>query len=154
MILNICDRVIKFSIIGIAFLLPLSSGAVNTLIVIGIIFWLLQKIIRKEFSIRPSGLNLPLLLFFIISCVSIINSIEPDTSIRGCVKVLKYLGIYFLIVENIGDIKTAKFAVKALILGAVIVCVDGVAQYVIGKDIFPFESIDERYKFEAHDSDL
>jgi len=135
MILNICNRVIKFSIIGIAFLLPLSSGAVNTLIVIGIIFWVLQKIIKKELGVKPSGLNLPLLLFFIISCISIINSIEPNTSIRGVVKVLKYLGIYFLLVENIGDAKTARFVIRALILGAVVVCIDGVAQYIIGKDI-------------------
>ena len=133
---NISRRIIKFSILGIAFFLPLSSGAVNTLIAIGIIFWVLQKIVKKEMGIKPSSLNLPLLLFFIISGASIINSIEPNTSLRGLVKVLKYLGIYFLMVENISDIKTARFVVRGLILGAVIVCIDGVAQYVFGKDIF------------------
>ena len=130
------DKIIKYSIIGIAFFLPLSSGAVNSLIGIGIAFWLLKNIAKKEIRLRRTGLNLPLVLFFVISCVSILNSIEVRTSLQGLVKVLKYLGIYFLMVENIDDLKQVKNIITALILGAVIVCADGVIQYLIGKDLF------------------
>lgn len=133
---NILDRAIKFSIIGIAFFLPLSSGVVNSLIGIGIGFWLLQKVIKKELKVKPTKLNLPLVLFFVVACVSIFNSIEPRTSLQGLIKVLKYLGIYFLMIEGIDDLKLVKNIITALILGAVIVCIDGVIQYIIGKDLF------------------
>ncbi len=136
MVMNICNRVIKGSIIGIAFFLPLSSAMVNSLIGIGIGFWILQKIIKKEARIKPNGLTLPLFLFFIISCVSILNSIEPRTSLQGLVKVLKYLGIYFLMVENVNDLRMLKRIITALIFGAAVVCIDGIAQYIIGKDLF------------------
>lgn len=135
MILNILSRIIEFSIIGIAFFLPLSSGVVNSLIGIAIVCWITKKVVKKDIRIKPAGLNIPLFLFFVISCVSIFNSIEPSTSLKGLIKVLKYLGIYFVMVENIGDIKTVKRIISALILGAVVVCIDGLIQYVIGSDI-------------------
>ena len=130
------DKIIRYSIIGIAFFLPLSSGAVNSLIGIGIAFWLLKMIAKREIRLRRTGLNLPLVLFFVISCVSIFNSIEVRTSLQGLIKALKYLGIYFLMVENIDDLKQVKNIITALILGAVIACSDGVIQYLIGKDLF------------------
>jgi len=130
------DKIIRYSIMGIAFFLPLSSGAVNTLIGIGIGFWLLKMAVKKEIKLRRTGLNLPLFLFFVISCISIFNSIEVRASLQGLVKVLKYLGIYFLMVENIDDLKQVKNIITTLILGAVIACADGVVQYIIGKDLF------------------
>lgn len=128
-------RIIEFSIIGIAFFLPTASGAVNSLIGVGLAFWILDKILRKDLSIRATALNLPLVLFFAMACVSIVHSVEPSTSVKGLVKVLKYLGIYFLMIENISDIRMARRVITALILGAVVVCLDGVFQYITGKDL-------------------
>jgi O-antigen ligase len=128
-------KIVELSIIGAAFFLPLSSGIVNSLMGVAMAFWILDKIFSKDLSIRPTALNLPLVLFFAISCVSIINSIEPATSVKGLIKVLKYLGIYFLMTENISDIRLARRIITALILGAAVVCLDGVFQYVTGRDL-------------------
>ncbi|MCX5715738.1 MAG: O-antigen ligase family protein [Candidatus Omnitrophica bacterium] len=128
------EKIAYFSIIGVAFFLPLASGVVNTLIGAGIIAWLVQKVIKKEITVRPTAANLPLVLFFVICCISIFNSIEPKTSGQGLIKVLKYLGIYFLLVENITSLKQLKNIITALVLGALVVCVDGLIQYAVGKD--------------------
>lgn len=129
------EKVIQYCIIGVAFFLPMASGLVNSLIGIAIACWLVKKVIEKDFRLKPSRLNLPLGLFFVISCISIINSVEPKTSITGLTKVLKYLGIYFVIAENINDIKLLKKVIWALALGAMAVCLDGLVQYITGKDL-------------------
>ncbi|MEI8176189.1 MAG: hypothetical protein WCG78_04920, partial [Candidatus Omnitrophota bacterium] len=105
---NICERIERYAIIGIAFFLPLSSGAVNTLIAIGIGFWLLGKILRKEARLAPTGMNLLFLLFFIACSLSFIHSVDARTSLQGLVKVLKYFGIFFLLAEGVRDLKTLK----------------------------------------------
>ncbi|MDD5449015.1 MAG: O-antigen ligase family protein [Candidatus Omnitrophica bacterium] len=131
---KICERVIELSIIGAAFFLPLSSGAVNTLLGMAIVFWLLKKCLKKDLTLRYTRLNLPLFLFFIIACLSIFNSIEPGTSLKGLIKVLKYLGIYFMMIEGVNDLRTAKRITAALLIGASIACIDGVIQYITGRD--------------------
>jgi len=135
MLLKISDNVIKFSILGIAFFLILSSGITNSLIGIGIAVWLLHMISKKDFRLKSTKLNVWLLLFFAISCISILNSIEPQTSVTGVIKLLKYLGIYFLIVENVNDIQFHKKVIIALAAGALVSCLDGIVQYAIGRDV-------------------
>jgi len=133
---EILNRIIRCSIPGIAFFLPLSSGLVNSLIGVSIAALILVKVISKGPWFRPNRVNCFLALFFIISCISIINSIEPLTSVRGLVKVLKYCGIFFVMVEGIKDVKFLKRVLVALAAGAACVSLDGLMQYfVLGKDL-------------------
>ncbi|MFH1848397.1 MAG: O-antigen ligase family protein [Candidatus Omnitrophota bacterium] len=132
---NVLGHVIRFSILVVVFCLPLSSGLVNTFIAVGLLALVVQKAARGQWRISPTRLNLFLLLFFAASCISMLNSIEPQTSIKGLVKVLKFLSIFFLMVEGTKDKVFFRKAAIALAAGAAIVSIDGIIQYFTGRDI-------------------
>jgi putative inorganic carbon (hco3(-)) transporter len=129
------EKIVYFCLIGIAFLLPLSSGAVNTLIGIGMACWIVKMVISKKADMNKDVLTMALFLFLAAAAISIFNSSYPKESVRGLIKVLKYMGIYFIFSRNIKDSTVLRRVVFAMMGGAAIACLDGLFQYITGKDL-------------------
>jgi len=94
-------------------------------------------------SYKPinSCLNVPISILLLISFISIFTSQFPAESIRGFFgKVLQSAFIYFTFIECINSKKRLKIFLYVFFISCVLICINGLYQYFIGKG-FIFEHL-------------
>ena len=133
-VLKFLERAIEFSLWMVVFSIPISIAMTNIGIVLAIILWLIKKIMNKDWRLVGTPINIFLILLILVSLFSLINSIKMSSSIGGMQKLFKGILLFFIIVETIKDRKKLRRIVWAALLGLVLVSVDGVFQYLTGKD--------------------
>ena len=132
--LDFCERATEFSLWLVVFSIPISIAMTNIGICLAIIFWLIKKVLNKDWRLSRTPVNAFLFLLILISLFSMINSIKISSSIGGMQKLFKGLFLFFIIVETINDRKKLRRIIWAALLGLSLVSVDGVFQYLTGKD--------------------
>ncbi|MFZ2603548.1 MAG: hypothetical protein WAX79_06085, partial [Candidatus Omnitrophota bacterium] len=74
--LRILDFIIYWAIILIPFFMAIAPAPANVFMGFLIAAFLAKKLLKKEALFVKTPVNVPLLFFFMITCVSVINSIN------------------------------------------------------------------------------
>jgi len=129
------DFVIYWSIALIPFCISISPAPANILMGFLIAAFLIKKILQREAIVSRTGISIPLLFLFIITCVSVINSINYKDSIKGGIfRLMQYAFVFFIMVGEIKNRRHIHRIVFFIAMGVVLVSIDGIWQVVAGRD--------------------
>lgn len=134
-ILKCLDYIIYGAIILIPFFLSIAPAPVNILMGFLIISFLAKKALKKEQLFTATRLNTSLLLLFLITCLSFFNSINYfDTLKGGVARLIGYILIFFIMVEEVKAPRHIKMIVFAISAGIILASFDGIWQVLTGRD--------------------
>ncbi|MDD5109045.1 MAG: O-antigen ligase family protein [Candidatus Omnitrophica bacterium] len=135
-----CDRAIVACLCLLIFCLPFTKAAAESFTWAAIFLWLLKRILgyRTEvlWGLFPkTALNRALSVYVFANILSVIFCSKLNLFLRGFFgKELKFLLIYFMLVEVINNKKRLLSILIAIIASAVLLTVDGGVQYFTGRD--------------------
>ena len=130
------NLVIYWLIVLIPFSISIAPAPMNVLMGLLIVSFLVKKVVTGEWIFKKSAINFPLLLLFFITCFSIINSINYKDSLRGGIfRLLQYILIFTIMLQEIKDKKHINRICFSIILGIIFASFDGIWQVFTGKDI-------------------
>lgn len=133
--LRLLDYIVYWLIILIPFSMAISPAPMNVFMGLLIISFILKKALKRERIFCRTQLNMPLMFLFIISCLSAFNSINLEDSFKGGVfKLLRYIFIFFIMVEELRGRRHIKKIIFSMCLGMVLASVDCVWQVITGYD--------------------
>lgn len=133
--LRAIDFVIYWSIALIPFFMAIAPAPVY--VFMGLLFFcfILKKLIKKESLLLKTPLNTALLCFFLITCVSLINSISYRDSIKGGVlRLIQYIFIFLIIASEVKDKKQIRTIIGSMCFGLALVGLDEIWQVFTGRD--------------------
>lgn len=151
-LLNICNKIIEYSFYLLFFLVPLAlTGDTSELfefnklwvtfiltIVIGSA-WITKMIVKKEFKIQRTPLDIPIALFLVSQILSTIFSMDPHVSLwgyysrfnGGLFSILSYVFLYYAFVSNYKDLNKEEEE-KELSLTRILIYIGGFAIFLGG----------------------
>ena len=131
------------AIILIATLLPFAAVPINvgfypTFLDIALaallILWLLRLLARPDERLVGSPVNVPLLVFIALACVSFIlgmgNSVSRDV-VRHFGEIVLALLVYFAVINNVRQRQMVRLFVQAIIVGGFIAASIGLILYIL-----------------------
>lgn len=131
----VLDFIIYWTIIVIPFFMALAPAPMNVFMGFLIAAFLFKKVLKRERVFIHTGINKPLLFLFIITCVSLLHSINYRDSIKGGVlRLLQYIFVLFAIVDSVRDKRHINKIIISMCLGICLVFLDGVWQVLSGRD--------------------
>jgi putative inorganic carbon (HCO3(-)) transporter len=131
-IIGILDKIIEWALYLLIFSIPFSKTAIEACITIGFIAWASKKIILRDFTLKKTPLRNLLFAFFAITLISFVNAEFKMLFMRSLVsKCLKYIILYFVMVESLDSETKFKNLLKMAFISASIVAIDGYIQYFI-----------------------
>lgn len=135
------DRAIEMCLYGMILCLPFTKAGLEIFIWLGFLLWLL----KRAWGYRTSGpwgllprtpLNKALAVFLIVNAVATVLSVHFGLSLRALLgKELKYLVVFFMVVETIHDEQRIKRILMVLLGSAGLMALDAAVQYVRGVDL-------------------
>lgn len=129
------DRAIVTCLCLLIFCLPFTKAGAETFTWIAITLWILKRVLgyRSEtlWGLLPkTGLNKALGIFIAVNILSVVFSASQGLSLRAFFgKELKFLAIYFMIVEVINNKKRLKSILLTIIASVVLISIDAGVQY-------------------------
>lgn len=123
-----------WAIILIPFSIAIAPGVVNTFIGFLFFSFLAGKILNRERLFVSTPINLPFLLFMVVSLVSFINSVDYGASFRGMEKLVINALLFLICAEEIRDRKHMNRIILSVIFGASLASFDAIWQVNFGKD--------------------
>lgn len=122
----------QFSFMTLIFILPFAHTMTLRLLAIFVpaFLWLLDIIVKKDFKIKRTAIDLPVLFLLVWGLLSTIFSVDIKYSFK------EYRGDmligFLLLYSSINNIekKTAEKIINALIIGAAVVSVYGMVEYI------------------------
>jgi putative inorganic carbon (hco3(-)) transporter len=135
-----CDNAIFTLLCFSIFCLPFARAGVETFTWTAIFIWIFKRILGYRadslWGILPkTELNKALGLFIAVNVLSVIFTTNYKLSLRGFFgKELKFLAIYFMLVEVINSKKRLKIVLTTIIASAVLIVTDAGVQYYRGVD--------------------
>jgi len=133
-IINFCDKAAKLSLWMVAFSFAISIAMTNVFLGFLIFFWFIKRILTRNFYPPQNPLNIFFVLLFAISLYSMANSVELSSSMGGIARLFKCFIFFLAIVDTVNDKEKLKRVVWALLLGLLLISIDGIFQYFVGKD--------------------
>lgn len=131
-IINTLNKITEWSLYILIFCLPFSKSIVEITITIAFISWISKKILTKDFKLKKTPLDILLLALFLSSAVSIINTDFKLLVAKALfTKLLKYIVLYFVMVETVNSEAKLKNLLKMAFVSAIIVMVDTYIQYYL-----------------------
>lgn len=134
-IFSFLDVIIYWLIILIPFSVTIAPAAAHTFIGMLIFFFVLKKILKKQWLFAATVLNLPISLLFLASFLSFKNTISLGDSFHGMLKLLQNVSILLICAEEIRNKNHVIKIVASIILGASFASFDAFWQLAFGKDI-------------------
>ncbi len=134
------DRAIMACLCLLIFCLPFAKAGVENFAWMAIFFWLCKRFLgyRSGSLLRmfpETGLNNALAIFIVINILSVIFSANLGLSVRAFFgKELKFLAIYFMVVEVTNSKNRLKTLLIAIIASAVLISIDAGFQHFTGVD--------------------
>lgn len=133
MTIKILDYVIYWAILLIPFSMAIAPAPMNVFMGLAIAAYLLKKICKKERPFVSTGLNVPLFALFVVTCLSLLNSVDLRDSLRGGVfRLLQYILIFFVVCEELKDKKQLKWILISVLAGLFLSSSDGIFQVITG----------------------
>lgn len=128
------DLVVYWSIVLLPFSVAIALGVSSFFIGLLFFCFLLKKALTQERCFAKTAIDLPFFAFLAISVISIFNSHDYASSVRGVFKLVQNALIYLIFVEELKDRVHVKRIVFAMLAGATLASFDAVWQLVSGKD--------------------
>ncbi len=134
-IIKYLNYIIYWSIILIPFFVSIAPAPVSILMGTLIISFLAKKVLKKERLFTNTPLNIPLLLLFLITGLSFLNSINYFDTLKGGVfRLIGYILIFFVMVEEVKDPRHIRMIVFAISTGLILASFDSIWQVLTGRD--------------------
>lgn len=131
-ILSITDKTLEWSVYLAVFVVPFSKSLLEIAVSAGIIALIAKKIMTKDLGLFKIPVALPLLFIFLTAALSLINSSYLGLSVRSIFsKNLKFIFLFFLVVEAIDSRTKLENLLKMLFISAAAVFIDTFIQYFI-----------------------
>lgn len=128
----VLDKITLYSLWALIFFLPFSKSIIEISIAVAAISWAFKKILSKDLRVIETPLNNLLIIFLFASTLSIINSDSRLFVLRSLFsKCLKYVILYFVVVETVNSKKKLKELFTICLISAIIVVIDCYLQYYI-----------------------
>jgi len=135
LLLTYLDRIIYWLIIIIPFFIAIAPAPVNIFMGFLIAGFLVARYLRKERLFGKTAINLSLLLFFLVTILSIFNSVSLKDSFKGgALRLLQYIFILFALAESVRDRKHLKRIIFSITAGLILASLDSVWQVITGHD--------------------
>lgn len=113
---------------------PHSIAATQTAWIVGSVLWLLRLVVKPRPRLVRTPLDIALWAFFGWSIVSAVFSYAPDISIDRLRGVILFL-IFYFIVNNLRNIRAAKFLAWALVASCMVNVVWTPIERIIGRGV-------------------
>jgi O-antigen ligase len=122
---NLSNKSLEYLFLTTLLLFPISIALRNILLGLLLIFYLFNKIINKDFSLPKTFLNKYILLFFVFSLLSFINTNNIQASLDTLLSpIFRYIAFFIMAYEIINNKKIARY-IKILISGGFLVLIIG-----------------------------
>jgi len=134
------DRAIVTCLGLLIFCLPFAKAAAETFTLVAFVLWILKRALGYRAGVLwgmfpQTVLNRALAIYLLANAASIIFCSRLSLFFRGFFgKELKFLLIYFMLVEVINNKKRLLSILFAIIASAVLLTADAAVQYYIGRD--------------------
>ena len=123
--IRFCNRIIEIGLMSLIVFTPLAFGTVQVwsittvhlITLFMLTFWLIKMTALGNFKLAKTPLDLPILLFLGIAVITTLTSIYPYVSKIELYKIINYVLLYYLVVNNIKD----KGQIKRIVILVVIV---------------------------------
>lgn len=146
---KICSEIISYSFYVLFFAVPLFWLPLNSelfefnkmllvyfLTVVIVTSWIVKGLAEKEFRIRRTSLDIPIVLFLAANILSTIFSLDPHTSIfgyygrwnGGLLSTIAYISLYYALVSNT-DIGQVLGYIWTTLVSGILVAIYGVLQH-------------------------
>jgi len=135
-----CDRAIAVCLCLSIFCLPFAKAGVEAFVWFAFFLWILKRAMgyrgKACWGMLPATeLNKALGVFIAVNAISMIFSVNFGLSLRGLFgKELKFMAIYFMLVETINSRERLKNILMVIIASAVLLATDAAVQYFRGID--------------------
>ncbi len=134
-IVNICDKIIIFSIYAVVFFLPISKAIIETFSCIAIVFFIIKKLIERKNIAENSYINLAIITYAIICFLSIFISSNPAISLRSFLgKIMQNVVFFFVIADTLNTERRLKDALYILFASSLLIGIDGIYQHFTLKE--------------------
>lgn len=139
-ILIYLDRAIVVSLCFLIFCLPFAKAGVESFVWFALALWILKRVLGYRTSsfwgmFPETGLNKALVILILANLLSVIFSANYGLSLRGFFgKELKFLAIYFMLVEVINSRERLRVVLITIVVSAVLIVTDVGVQYFQGVD--------------------
>jgi O-antigen ligase len=135
------DMAVYWSIVLLPFSIAIAPGVSSSFI--GLLFFgfFLKKALKQERFFAKTAIDLPFFAFLVISLISISNSHDYVSSVRGVFKFVQNALIFLIFAEELRDRVHLKRIVFAMLAGAALASFDAVWQIISGKDFIRGHSL-------------
>ncbi len=133
-LINFCDKIILFSIYGIAFYLPISKAIIEICSTLAIFSYIIKKIIQRQ-GITKTRLNSAIFIYLIICFLSIFLSVNLKISFRAFLgKLLQHIALFFVVADTLNSERRIKNFIYISFSSFLLLGIDGIYQYFTHKD--------------------
>jgi putative inorganic carbon (HCO3(-)) transporter len=131
--ITILDFIIYWTAVLIPFSIAIAPAPASVFMGFLIAAFLCKRALSKNKEFVRTQVTLPLLLFFTLTCISMIHSLNFKDSLQGGVlRLLLYVCVYLALVQEVKDASHIKKIIFAIALGLSLVSVDAVWQVITG----------------------
>jgi len=132
---NICDRIILFSIYAVAFFVPISKALIETFVYMAIFFFVLKKIMKRDSFLKINSLYIAVFIYSCIGFFSIFTSTNPSLSSHAFLaKILRNIIFFLVTAEALNTKSRVKNMLYVLFISSAVVGIDGIFQFFTRKD--------------------
>ena len=129
-IVLILEKTIEWSLYMMLFCLPFSKTILEIAITVALFAWIAKKILLKDFRLKKNPLGISLFAFFAACAISMINADDKFFVLYALTtKCLKWIILYFIIIEEIDSDVKLKNLLKIALLSGVVITIDALIQY-------------------------
>gem|GEM_PF-2868437 len=126
------DQITYASLLVMLAVIPFAKAVIEIYLFIGVAAWLLRKIIDRDLFLRQVPFKGIYILYILACAISVFNSEYLAASLRGIQKVTKYFLLYCAAAETFTTKERVNYAIKVVLISAVLGCFDGFYQYWTG----------------------
>ena len=127
------DAIAFGSLVAFGALGPISQGLQETTLGIAVAAWLASLVLGRRLP-RRTAAWLPLLLWFLVSALSIVNSVDLHASLGGLRKIVRAVSFLYVAAETIRAERRLIAVLTATMAGAALISLDGLVQVCSGVD--------------------
>ena len=132
---ELTENIIWFTLLGFAFFSPWSIAGAQTLLILGLLLWLVKILITGKWRFIHTPLNIPVLLYLATQVISVIFSPFKVHSLLA-LKEEWLLLLFFLVVNNVREEGKIRKLVGVLITLSCLVGLYAVWQHYTGMDLY------------------
>ena len=127
----------EWSLILFAATFAIGQALGEIALVVGLLAWTGRCVLERKVPVVLKHPLAPfLLLWFIVALCSMVNSVDVLTSLKGLQKLLKYFGLYALVLDTTQSPVALQRVLRGAFIGMALILVDGYWQASFGRDLF------------------